>query len=635
MSVPSTATPPATSSATPPLDWDDPTDLANARRGRMGSLEPCVIKNAEGRVVWDNERWSFLAGDCPDTADPSLWRQGRLNSLHGLFEVVEGVYQIRGFDVSNMTVIEGRDGLVVVDPLISEECAAAALALYRRHRGDALPVAAVVYSHSHTDHFGGVRGVTTDADVAAGRVRIVAPDGFMEEVISENVVAGPAMLRRAQYMYGVGLPAAPDGAIGFGLGQGTSSGSVGLIPPTDLITRTGQELELGGVRLEFQLTPGTEAPAEMNFHLPGHQVLLVAENANHTLHNVLTLRGAQVRDASAWAGYLTETISLYADRSDVLIGSHHWPTWGRAELLTLLSEQRDAYAYLHDQSVRLMNQGLTGPEIAEELAEFPPQLAAAWHARGYYGSLSHNSKAVYQRYMGWFDGNPAHLWQHPPVEQAKRYVAFMGGADAVVKKARETVEAGDLRFAAEVLGHVVFAEPGHQEARELQADAFERLAHACENGTWRNFYLSGARDLRDHRGEDARGSGSGSGGGMVWGLPADQLFKALAVRLDGPRAAAHRLVMRWEFGTGEGGPADDAWTLLLANGVLTPIHGDAPAGERPRVTVRTELAVLGGVLAGRTTLTEAGARIEGDASALTTFFGLLQAPRRGFPIVTR
>ncbi|WP_037823510.1 alkyl/aryl-sulfatase [Streptomyces sp. NRRL B-24720] len=623
--------------AAPGLDWDDPTDLANATRGRLDTLTPCMIRNAEGRVVWDNERWSFLAEDCPATADPSLWRQGRLNSLHGLFEVVEGVYQIRGFDVSNMTIIEGTEGLVIVDPLISEECAAAGLALYHANRGTALPVAAVIYSHSHTDHFGGVRGVTSDADVAEGRVRIVAPEGFMEEAVSENVVAGPAMLRRAQYMYGVGLPAAPDGAIGFGLGQGTSSGKVGLIPPTDLITETGQVLELGGIRLEFQLTPGTEAPAEMNFFIPGRRVLLVAENANHTLHNVLTLRGALVRDAQAWAAYLTETITLYADRSDALIGSHHWPTWGRTELLTMLSEQRDAYAYLHDQTVRLMNQGLTGAEIAEELAAFPPQLAAAWHARGYYGSLSHNSKAVYQRYMGWFDGNPAHLWQHPPVAAAERYVEFMGGAEAVVKKARETVDSGDLRFAAEVLNHVVFADPDHREARELQAETFEKLAHACENGTWRNFYLSGARDLRDFSGQGAKTSGSGSGGGIAWGLPAGQVFKALAVRVDGPRAAEHRLVMRWEFGADDAGAPADVWTLLLANGVLTPIRGHAPGGEQPQVTVRTALDVLVGMLGRRTTLAEAvasgGAELDGDAGVLRTFFGLLQAPRAGFPLV--
>ncbi|MEE4496207.1 alkyl/aryl-sulfatase [Streptomyces sp. BE230] len=624
-----------TAAPPPGLDWNDPTDWTNANRGRLGTLTPCVIRNAEGRVVWDNERWSFLEEDCPGTADRSLWRQGRLNSLHGLFEVTEGVYQIRGFDVSNMTIIEGEAGLVVVDPLISEECAAAGLALYRSHRGDR-PVAAVIYSHSHTDHFGGVRGIIDEADVRAGDVRIIAPAGFMEEVISENVVAGPAMLRRAQYMYGVGLPAAPDGAIGFGLGQATSSGKVGLVPPTELITETGQVLELGGVRVEFQLTPGTEAPSEMNFLLPDLRVLLVAENANHTLHNVLTLRGAQVRDAQAWAGYLTETIGLYADRSDVLIGSHHWPTWGRAELTRMLAEQRDAYAYLHDQTVRLMNQGLTSAEIAEELAEYPPQLAAVWHARGYYGSLSHNSKAVYQRYMGWFDGNPAHLWPHPPVEQAKRYVDFMGGADAVVKKARETVEAGDLRFAAEVLGHVVFAEPDHREARELQAQAFEQLAHGCENGTWRNFYLSGARDLRATETGRGRTTGSTAGSGMSWGLPADQLFKALAVRVDGPRAAAHRLVMRWEFTSAADG-AVDTWTLLLANGVLTPMRGGAPGGEEAQVTVRTRLDILVSLLARRTDIQDVAAtgdaELTGDVAVLGTFFRLLQAPRPGFPIV--
>ncbi|MEV5540303.1 alkyl sulfatase dimerization domain-containing protein [Saccharopolyspora shandongensis] len=613
----------------PELDWDDTADWQNATRGLLGRLDPCIIRDASGRVVWDNERWSFLETDCPVTANSSLWRQGRLNAVDGLFEVVSGVYQVRGFDVSNMTLVEGETGVIVVDPLVSEECAAAGLALYRRHRGGR-PVTGVVYTHSHTDHFGGVGGVVDQADVAGQRVPVIAPAGFMEHAVSENVFAGPAMLARARYMFGRGLPAGPADMIGFGLGQGTSAGRVGLIAPTESVTRTGQELAIDGVRMIFQLTPGTEAPSEMNFLLPEQRVLLVAENANHTLHNVLTLRGAEVRDARAWAGYLTETIQLFADRADVLAGSHHWPTWGRAELVRFLSEQRDAYAYLHDQAVRLMNRGLTGPEIAEELQEFPPSLAKAWHARGYYGSLSHNIKAVYQRYMGWFDGNPAHLWQHPPVEAARRYVDFMDGADAVVEKARKSFDDGDLRWVAEVLNHVLFAEPDHIEARELQAATFERLGHGAENGTWRNFYLSGARELRQPT-EERRNIAGGFSTGMVPALSTEQLFQSWAVRLDGPAAAAHRLMLRWDFVD-----RAETWTLLLANGVLTPLRGDAIGGEQPDAVLQLDRPVFDRVLAGRTNFPDAidagEVVIEGHQQALWTLLGLLEQPARSFPI---
>lgn len=398
--------------STPELDWDDTTDRTNATRGLIDKLEPCVVRNAAGRVVWDNDRWDFLNKDeCPDTVHPSLWRQSRLNTAQGLFEVAPGIYQVRGLDVSNMTIIEGETGVVVVDPLTSKEVAAEALGLYTRNRGER-PVKAVIYTHSHGDHFGGVLGVTTHAAVETGACAVVAPDGFMDHAVSENVFAGPAMLRRAVYMYGRSLPVGPEASVGFGLGQALSTGTVGLIAPTQSITATGQELVLDGVRLVFQLTPDTEAPSEMNFYLPDHRVLLIAENVNHSLHNVLTLRGAQVRDAHAWASYITESIQLF-EGAEILVGSHNWPTWGHDDVMRMLTQQRDAYAYLHDQTVRLMNQGLTGPEIAEEIHSFPGELGKAWSVRGYYGSLSHNVKAVYQRYMGWYDGNPAHLWQHP------------------------------------------------------------------------------------------------------------------------------------------------------------------------------------------------------------------------------
>ncbi|MFE0423898.1 alkyl/aryl-sulfatase [Streptomyces sp. NPDC058953] len=614
----------------PETDWDDSTDRDNATRGLIDRLEPCVIRDATGRVVWDNDRWDFLTEEeCPRTVHPGLWRQAGHNTAQGVFEVAPGFYQVRGLDVSNMTIVEGDTGVVVVDPLVSKECAAAGLELYRRNRGDR-PVRAVVYTHSHGDHFGGALGVTTAEDVAAGRVEVVAPEGFMEHAVSENVFAGPAMRRRAVYMYGKSLKPGGEGMVGFGIAQGLSTGTIGLLPPTRTITRTGEEAILDGVRFVFQLAPDAEAPSEMNFYFPDHKVLLIAEMVNHTLHNVLTLRGALVRDARAWATYITECIGIFGD-ADVLMGSHNWPTWGHGEVRRILTEQRDAYAYLHDQTVRLMNRGMTGPEIAEEITAFPGELGAAWHIRGYYGSLSHNVKAVYQRYMGWFDGNPAHLWQHPPVEQAKRYLDFMGGADTVVGRARTSFDEGDLRWVAEVLNHVLFAEPDHAEARELQARTFEKLGYAQENGVWRNFYLTGAQELRSGSDGPAGSEPHHQSPDMLAGLTTEQIFQSLAVRLDGPRAAAHRLLLRWEFED-----IDEVWTLLVGNGVLTPIRGDAPGGEAPQLTLRLDRALFDRILARRTTFTDAIASgavaVQGDAGVLTTFYGLLEEPPLHFPV---
>ncbi|OIK03760.1 alkyl/aryl-sulfatase [Streptomyces monashensis] len=607
---------------------DDEQDFADADRGLIARLEPCVVRDARGGVVWDADAYGFLAADCPPTAHPGLWRQSRLAARQGLYEVVPGIYQVRGLDLSNVTFVEGERGVVVIDPLISAEVAAAALALYRAHRGER-PVTGVIYTHSHVDHFGGVRGVVDPADVAAGRVPVIAPAGFLEHAAGENVLTGTAMARRAAYMYGAALPKGPAGQIGCGLGLTTSTGSVGLIAPTVDVTSTGQTETVDGVRIVFQLTPGTEAPAEMNFHFPDLRVLCAAENACHTLHNVLTLRGALVRDPRAWAGYLTETIRLFAADTDVVFASHHWPTWGRDRVVRFLEEQRDAYAYLHDQCVRMINAGYTGAETAEQL-RFPPALERAWHVRGYYGSLSHNAKAVYQRYMGWFDGNPAHLWQHPPTEAARRYVEFMGGADSVVAKARTSYEAGDLRWVAEVLSHVLFADPGHTRARALQADTFERLGQGAECAPWRNFCLMGAAELRG----GVLGTPTRAAPDILAALTAEQVFRSMAVRVNGPRAAeAGRLLLRWEFtDTGE------QWTLLLSRGALTPMPGDAPQGERPTAVLRLARTTLDAVLAGATTFADeiAGGAVDldGDAGALITLGSLLEAPDPDFAIVT-
>nr|WP_062336422.1 alkyl sulfatase dimerization domain-containing protein [Herbidospora sakaeratensis] len=592
------------------LPFHDQTDFDNADRGFVARLEPGVIRSADGRIVWNSDAYRFLDGEPPDSANPSLWRQARLCAKQGLYEVTDGVYQVRGLDLSNMTLVEGERGVIVVDPLISTECAAAALGLYRDHRGDR-PVTGVIYTHSHADHYGGVRGVTDGRDLP-----IIAPAGFMEHAVAENVYAGPAMARRSVYMYGTPLPVSPEGQIGCGLGLTTSQGTVSLLPPTIDVTATGQLETVDGVRIVFQLTPGTEAPAEMNFLFPEKRALCLAENATHNLHNVLTLRGAAVRDARAWSRYLAQTLDLFGDHADVAFASHHWPTWGRAEIAAFLTAQRDLYAYLHDQTLRMINQGLTGPEIAERI-ELPPALETTWSARGYYGSVSHNVKAVYQRYLGWFDGNPAHLWEHPPVEQARRYVECLGGPDATVARATRYIQDGDLRFAATLLNHAVFAAPGHHEARRRLTEVYTRLGQGAENGTWRNFYLTGALELTAKR---ALGSGPETASAdVLTALSLDQLLEAVAIRVNGPKAWNETLSIDWNLtDTGE------LRRTTLSNGALI-IGPGGPADLSLRLTKPEFLAVLNG--------REPGDH-EGDLGVLTRLLSLLDDPDPGFAIVT-
>ncbi|MFC7895535.1 alkyl/aryl-sulfatase [Streptomyces sp. NPDC057381] len=607
------------------LPFSDSQDCEDTKRGIIARRTPNAVLGADGAVVWDNDTYSFLAGEAPDTVNPSLWRQSRLVAEQGLFEVVDGIYQVRGLDLSNVTFIEGTTGVLVIDPLISTETAAAALALYREHRGER-PVTGVLYTHSHVDHFGGVKGVTTQEDVDAGRCSVIAPEGFTEHAVAENVYAGTAMGRRAAYMYGAALTRGPQGVVGAGLGQTTSTGTVTLIPPTLTITETGQEEVVDGIRMVFQMAPNTEAPAEVLIHFPDFRALCTAEDATHTLHNLLTLRGAVVRDPHAWSHALSETIDLFGETTDVAFASHHWPTWGRERVVDFLSVQRDLYGYLHDQSLRLINKGWTGIEIAEHL-KLPPALENAWNTHGYYGSVSHNLKAIYQRYMGWFDGNPAHLWQHPPVEAGKRYVRFMGGADAVVAKARDSFEAGDYRWAAEVLSHVVFAQPDHASARELLADTFEQLGYGAENGTWRNFYLSGTTELRHGRFGTPTVTASPD---IVAHLTPTMLFDAIAIQIDGPKAWDEKLTVDVRLTD-----TDERYRLTLSNGVLS--YSRAAQKTAADVTLTStvhalsELTVTGLTPAG---LDRAGVQVEGDVSALRRLTAVLDPGDPDFPIVT-
>ncbi|WP_137846428.1 alkyl sulfatase dimerization domain-containing protein [Microbacterium sp. 2FI] len=602
------------------LPFDDTQDFDDADRGFIAALEPGVVHAADGRVVWDNDSYAFLEGDAPTSVNPSLWRQSTLVAKQGLYEVVEGIYQVRGLDLSNITFVEGDTGVIVIDPLISTETAAAALALYREHRGDRV-VVAVIHTHCHVDHFGGVFGITTVADVESGAVQIIAPEGFVEHAVSENVYAGTAMARRAGYMYGAALARGPFGQVGAGLGQTTSEGEVGMIVPTLLITTTGETHTVDGVEIEFQMAPGTEAPAEMHFYFPRYRALCMAENATHNLHNLLTLRGALVRDPHVWSQYLTEAIDTFGDRADVAFASHHWPTWTSERIVEFLATQRDLYAYLHDQTLRLVNQGYQGAEIAE-MIQLPPALEEAWNTHGYYGSVSHNVKAIYQRYMGWFDANPARLWPHPPTEQAQRYVKAIGGIDRVVELAQTAFDEGDFRWAATLLDHAIFTDEHHAAARELYADTLEQLGYGAENGTWRNFFLSGATELREGNFGTPTVTAAPA---IVAQLSPEQLFDSLAISVNGPKA--------WDLTIDIDVTLTDLdvnYRLSLHNGVL--VYRKRNPDDEPDVALTLTKARLIAVAGGD--LTSPGLEITGDAGALQALLGVLDAGDPAFNIVT-
>ncbi len=611
------------------LNFSDREDFDNATRGFIGKPEVLTIKDAKGNVVWDLEKYkAFISTDkpAPDTVNPSLWRNAQLNMHYGLFKVHDRIFQVRGYDLSNITFVKGDSGWIVFDPLISAETAKAAYELVTQHLGQR-PVVAVVYSHSHVDHYGGVRGIVDEADVKAGKVQILAPEHFSEHAISENVIAGNAMSRRAIYMYGALLPRDATGGVNGGLGQTTSTGTAGLIEPTREIKKTGEAVTIDGVQMVFQMTPGTEAPAEMNTYFPQFRAMWMAENSTNTLHNVLTLRGAQVRDPLKWASYLGETIDLYGDKTDVKFQSHHWPVWGKDKIIDYWKKQRDLYKYIHDQPVNLMNKGYTGIEISN-MVKLPPELDKQWYNRGYYGSVRHNTRAVYQRYMGFYDANPTTLDQLPPADAAKKYVEYMGGAAAVLQKARVDFDKGEYRWVAEAVKQVVFADPGDKEGKELLADAYEQMGYQAESGPWRSVYLQGAYELRN--GVPSAGGINTASPDTIKAMPPEMTFDYFAVRLNGEKAAGKKLALNIEFTD-----LKKPYSLLIENGVLNHApKATANADAKITLTKNTLDRIQLGEITPEQAVTAGDLKVEGRREAFAEFVGMLDRFPFWFNIVT-
>ncbi|QLR77626.1 MBL fold metallo-hydrolase [Citrobacter freundii] len=611
------------------LPFSDKTDFINAHKGFIAPLPSELIKGKQGNVVWNPQQYAFIkeGEKAPDTVNPSLWRQSQLINIGGLFQVTDGVYQIRNLDLSNMTIMEGKEGITVIDPLVSAETAKVGMDLYYKNRGKR-PVVAVIYTHSHVDHYGGVRGVIDEADVKSGKVKVYAPAGFMKEAVSENIMAGNAMSRRASYMYGNLLKPDAKGQVGAGLGTTTSAGTVTLIEPTNYITHTGQKEVIDGLTYDFMMAPGSEAPSEMLWYVEEKGMIEAAEDVTHTLHNTYSLRGAKIRDPLAWSKYINDVIGRWGGKANIIIAQHHWPTWGNENVVKLMKSQRDMYRYINDQTLRMANKGLTRDEIAANF-KLPSGLEKSWASRGYYGSVSHDVKATYVFYLGWFNGNPATLNELPPVDAAKKYVDYMGGADAIMQKAKADYAQGNYRWVAQVTNNIVFADPSNKEARNMEADALEQMGYQAESGPWRNFYLTGAQELRN--GVVKGATPNTASPDTVKAMSPEMFFDYLAVHINGEKAANAQAVFNVDLGA-DGGK----YKLELENGVLN--HSADAQASNADASITLNRATLNKIILKEESLKQAeekgDVQISGNHAKLDEFLGYLDSFDFWFNIVT-
>lgn len=595
------------------LPFNDRQDFDDAQRGFIAPLlNQGILKNADGKTYYRGEDYKFdINAPAPDTVNPSLWRQSQINGISGLFKVTERMYQVRGQDISNITFIEGDTGIIVVDPLVSPEAAKSSLDLYYQHRPQK-PIVAVIYTHSHTDHYGGVKGIVSEEDVKTGKVQVIAPAGFMEEAISENVLAGNIMNRRVLYSYGLLLPHNAQGNIGNGLGVTISAGNPTIIAPTKSITKTGEKLNIDGLEFDFLMAPGSEAPSEMHFYIPTLKALCTAENTTHTLHNFYTLRGAKTRDTSKWTDYLNETLDMWGSQAEVLFMPHTWPVWGNQHINDYIGKYRDTIKYIHDQTLHLANQGYTMNEIGN-MIKLPPALENNWASRGYYGSVSHNARAVYNFYLGYFDGNPANLNPYGQVDMGKRYVEALGGAKQAIELAQKAYDKGDYRWTSELLKQVIAAEPQNQAAKDLQANSFEQLGYQAESATWRGFYLTGAKELRE--GVHKLTHNTSNSPDTIKGMTVEMLFDYMAVRLDSEKAAGKNISLNFNLDRGE------TLNLTLNNSVLNYRQASQQKSDASFTISRADLHdVLTGQAKMADLLKTGKAKVTGDAAKLDEIF---------------